>query len=69
MNVTHGKDCAAVGVGVPGFLVDLQRPLGRQQADEGRHLGGQVVDLVSVLAGGIFATYKVNNNKLFSCVK
>lgn len=37
---TYGNHCAAVGVGVPGLLVDLQRPLGHQQADEGRHFGG-----------------------------
>lgn len=50
-NVTYGEDCAAVGVGIPGLLVDLQGPLGGQQADESRYFGGQVIDLVGILAG------------------
>lgn len=37
---TYGNHCAAIRVGVPGLLVDLQGALGHQQPNEGRHFRG-----------------------------
>lgn len=52
---THGDHGATVRVRVPCLLVHLQRSLRRDHANEGWHLGRQVVDLVRVLAGTVFA--------------
>lgn len=52
---THGDHGAAVRVRVPCLLVHLQRSLRRDHANERWHLGRQVVDLVRVLAGTVFA--------------
>lgn len=52
---THGDHGAAVRVRVPRLLVELQRALRRDHPDERRHLRRQVIDLVRVLAGAVFA--------------
>ena len=45
-----GEDCLAVGVGVPGFFVDLQRSFRRDGSNKLGHFTGKVIDLVGVLA-------------------
>jgi len=45
-----GENSFAVGVCVPGLLVDLQRSFGRNHAHKLGHFAGQVIDLIGVLS-------------------
>lgn len=51
----YRNDSFAVRVRVPCLLVDLQTALGRQESYERRHFGREMVYLVCVLAGIVFA--------------